>query len=581
MLKGMIKTVVEQLAEMLAEAGVKRMYGVADGMSNSVTDVLQRRGRIRWIRVMREETAALAASAEAQITGEIASCCVSYNPGNMHLLHGLYDAWRSDAPVFALATHMPSTQAHDEDFQEPNPQLYPRERVGYCEMISEPLQTASVVGHALRAAQESPGVGAVVLSADMAERSAVLLPPIEKSGGKPSVTIPSSDDLQEMARLINAGKRVTFFCGRGCAEGREEVVRLAEKVCAPIAYTLRGKEVMEKDNPFAVGMTGLLGWGDAMQAMYDCDVLVMWGTDFPYSSFLPNGKQVTIVQVDRKASHLGRRADVSLGIQGDVAATAAALLPLVAAGRSDEHLERSLARHRKLCRKLFSCVNYVNENNPLRPEYVTHIVSEQAEPDAVFVIDTGTPDIWAARYLAVNGTRRVLGAFDHCGAACGTAMALGAQASCPGRQVIALCDEGGLILSMGDLLTLSRENLPVKLLVYDHSPFDGISTEEKNTGGKRAFEEWQSYDLTAAVRAMGLYAERLEEPFHAVESVRRWLRQPGPALLDVAADAYATAVPPDIALMHAYGFATALTKEALQGELRPARELLFGRAQLF
>lgn len=577
----MIKKVAEQLAEILADAGVKRMYGVADDVLDPVTDVLQRRGRIRWIRVKHEETAALAASAEAQITGEIASCCGGGCFGNMRLMNGLYDACYSAVPVFALVSHMPISQSGNAGFQTTSPQVVFRGCASYCEMIAEPSQVFSVVDNALNAARVTPGVGVAMISGDMAERVAELLNPFEKSMIEPSVAMPSPDDVQALVRLINGKERVTFFCGGGCAGAREEIVKLAEKVRAPVAYTLRGKDVMEKDNPCAVGMTGLLGWGDAMQAMHDCDVLVMWGTDFPYPSFLPSKKRVTIVQVDSRASHIGRRVGVSLGISGDVAATASLLLPLVEEGRSSEHLERSLSRHRKLCRKLFSCVHYLNENKPLRPEYITRIVSEQAEPDAVFAVDTGVSDIWAARYLKADGTRRVIGSFKYGATACGAAMALGAQVACPCRQVIALCDEEGLLSVAADLLTLAEENLPVKIFVYDYSFLDGINMECQGTDFGSSCAALHRPDWVAMARAMGLYAERLEEPTKAVESVRRWLRQPGPALLDVAVDVHAVASPPDIGLMHAYGFASALTKDSLQGELRNVRRLLFGNAHLF
>lgn len=570
----MIKNVIETMADMLADAGVKRMYGVADGSLITVADVLQRKGRIRWIPVMYEKTAALAASAEAQMTGEVASCCGSCGFEKMSLMHGLYDAWRSAVPVFAL-----SSSEMDAD-GETNPQRCFSECASYCGMIGEASQIASVMGEALRSARETPGVGVAVLSHD-ALKHVTILPTFKKAVNKPRVAMPPASDVRELARLINGVERITFFCGSGCVGAGREIVQLAKKVCAPVVYTLRGKEVMEKDNPCAVGMTGLLGWGDAVQAVYDCDVLVMWGADFPYSSFLPHGKQVAIAQVDCDESHLGRSADVTLGVVGDVAETAMALLPLVKGGRSSEHLERSLVRHRKLCRKLFSSINYVNENNPLRPEYVTHIVSEQAEPDAVFVVDTGMPVLWAARYVSANGTRRMIGSFKQGAKACGVAMALGAQVACPERQVIALCCMGGLIAAMGDMLTLLREKLPVKLLVYDPSPLDEVRTEVRNVGYHLPFETWGEHDVASAVRAMGLYVERVEDPSQAVECVRRWLSRPGPALLDVVTDAHASALPPDMALMREYGFSDGLSQQALQGELRHAWQLLFGKACAF
>ncbi|MCD8070032.1 MAG: thiamine pyrophosphate-dependent enzyme [Akkermansiaceae bacterium] len=580
-LNGMSRKVADQLVGMLADAGIRRMYGIVGDSLNPVIEALQRDGRIRWIHVRHEETAAFAAGAEAQITGQTACCSGSSGPGNMHLINGLYDAWRSAAPVFALASHIPLSQVGGDYFQETHPQIFFRECTAFCELVSEPSQAAAITGTALRKARETPGVGMIVLSGDVAQLPADEGAPAAGTPRGGGLLTPSPHDLRELAALINSRKRVTFFCGAGCAGAREPIVALARKIGAPIAYTFRGKDIMEKDNPCAVGMTGLLGWGDALQAMHDCDLLVMWGTDFPYRPFLPDGRKVPIAQIDRDASRLGRRARLALGIQGDAAATALELLPGIESGRSSEHLERSLSRHRKLIRKLFAYVRHVNEKAPLRPEYITRVVSDYAEPDAIFTIDTGTPDIWAARYLDAGGARRVIGSFKHGSMACGLAMAIGAQAACPKRQVIALCGDGGLTMLPGDLLTLLQENLSVKILVYDNSALDFINMEMRAAGILPTHTALRNPDLAAMAQAMGLYAERLETPAETVPAVRRWLRQPGPALLDAVVDAHALALPPDITLMQAYGFAAALTKHALEGELGVVRRLLRHNLRLF
>lgn len=577
----MSKKVSDQLVDMLADAGITRMYGIVGDSLNPVTEALQKDGRIRWIHVRHEETAAFAASAEAQITGRLACCCGSSGPGNMHLINGLYDAYRSAAPVFALASHIPLSQVGSDYFQETHPQEFFRECTAYCELVSETAQAPVIFGSALREARETPGVGMVVLSGDVADLPAKdegMEGVVPKGGALP---MPSPDDVQALADLINGKKRVTFFCGAGCRGAHDIIVALARKVKAPIAYTFRAKDIMEKDNPFAVGMTGLLGWGDAMQAMHDCDLLIMWGTDFPYRPFLPHRKEVAIAQIDSNAARLGRRAHLTLGVQGDVRATAFELLPLIHGDRSDEHLERSLSRHRKLMRKLFAYVRHVNDKAPMRPEYITRVVSDYAEPDAIFTIDTGTPDIWSARYLEANGTRRVIGSFKHGSMACALAMAIGAQAACPGRQVIALCGDGGLTMLPGDLLTLVQEQLPVKIFVYDNSSLDFINLEMRAAGIRPVYTNLQDPSLATMANSMGIYGQRLNDASQAVETVKRWLSHPGPALLDAVVDEHALALPPDISLMQAYGFANALTQHALHGELGVVRRLLFGNLRLW
>ncbi len=577
----MSRMVSEQVVDMLANAGITRMYGIVGDSLNPITEALQKDGRIRWIHVRHEETAAFAASAEAQITGRLACCCGSSGPGNMHLINGLYDAYRSAAPVFALASHIPLSQVGSDYFQETHPQEFFRECCAYTELISEPVQAPVIIGSAIRKARETPGVGMVVLSGDVADLPAQdeSMESVVPHGG--ALTMPSPNDVEALADLINKKNRVTFFCGAGCAGAGDVIVELARRVKAPIAYTFRAKDIMEKDNPYGVGMTGLLGWGDAMQAMHDCDLLVMWGTDFPYRPFLPHRKEVAIAQVDCDASRLGRRAHLTLGVQGDVRATAFELLPLIRDGRCDEHLERSLGRHKKLLRKLFAYVRHVNEKAPMRPEYITRVVSDYAEPDAIFTIDTGTPDIWSARYLEARGTRRVIGSFKHGSMACALAMAIGAQAASPGRQVIALCGDGGLTMLPGDLLTLVQEQLPVKIFVYDNSSLDFINLEMRAAGMRPAFTDLHDPSLAAMATSMGIYGERLTDASHAVETVKRWLNHPGPALLDAVVDEHALALPPDITLMQAYGFANALTQHALHGELGVVRRLLFGNLRLW
>lgn len=438
----MSKNVAHQLVEFLVDAGVKRIYGIVGDSLNPVTDALHKCGKIKWVHVRHEEVAAFAASADAQISGELAVCCGSSGPGNLHLINGLYDAYHSKAPVLAIASHLSLSQLGNDYFQETHPQFLFQECSEYVELVSVPSQVITIVKNAVNHAVGNKGVGVVVLPGDVAgtradqdDRSRFVPP------DKPVVT-PSPDGLQAMADLINKAERITFFCGAGCEGAAQDVIELAQKIKAPIGYTFRGKEWMEYNNPNGIGMTGLLGWGDAYKAMHDCDLLIMWGTDFPYKDYLP--VNTVIIQVDIRPAHLGRRCKLDLGLIGDVKDTVKALTPLVDEKEDDSHLKQSLKRHASSVKKIQAYVQECHGKSPIRPELVAHFASIYAQDDAIFTVDTGTPDIWAARFVNGAKGRRIIGSFKHGSMACALAMGLGAQMAAPDRQVIALCGDGGL-----------------------------------------------------------------------------------------------------------------------------------------
>lgn len=574
----MSKTVSDQMVDMLAEQGVKRIYGIVGDSLNPVMEALHRDERLRWIHVRHEETAAFAASAEAQLSGQLAACCGSCGPGNLHLINGLYDAHRSAAPVFALASHIPTPYIGSDYFQETHPTHFYAECTRYRELVSAPEQAPVVVGCAIRHAQSGPGVGMVVLPGNIAAMPAM---------GRPAIPMrvqhahaePAAEDVERLADLINHSKRVAFFCGAGCAGAREAILALAEKVAAPIAYTLRAKDIMEADNTHGVGMSGLLGWGDATRAMHEAELLILWGTDFPYAMFLPSHGNV--VQVDTRAEALGRRVPVRLGIHADAALTAQRLLPLIEADRGDEFLSRCLSRHGRELAHLQSHIRRVDEAAPIRPEHLTKLVSDLAEPDAVFTIDTGTPVIWAARYLQAMPRRRILGSFKHGSMACALAMAIGAKATAPARQVIALCGDGGLSMLPGDMLTLLQEGLAVKILVYNNSSLDFVALEQEMAGLPPMGTELPPTDYAAMAQGMGVTGLRAKTADELPQAVRAWLAKPGPALLDVAVDTHALALPPDTGFLQALGFAQNLSHRDLHHELDTIKRLLFGNRRFF
>lgn len=577
----MSRTVSDELVEMLVSEGVKRLYGIVGDSLNPVMEALRQDERIRWVNVRHEETAAFAASAEAQLTGRTAACCGSCGPGNLHLVNGLYDAHRSRAGVFALASHIPVSAIGSDYFQETHPSSLFAECSAYCELVSAPAHAGQVAASALRTARERNDVGIVVLPGDVAasaagEPMAQAFPPSSPHSAVPE---PAAQDVAALANLINGSKSVAFFCGIGCAGAEKEIVDLARKVAAPVAYTLRAKDLLEKDNPQAVGMSGLLGWGDASYAIQEAELLVMWGTDFPYAAFLPSHGRVA--QVDADASVLGRRAPLQLAVHGDVQRTASLLLPQIQEDRSDDFLARSLSRHGKALSRLQAYVREVDEDAPLRPEYITKLISDHAEPDAIFTVDTGTPVIWAARYLQALGKRRIIGSFKHGSMACALAMAIGAKAAYPSRQVIALCGDGGLSMLPGDILTLLQEKLSVKVFVYNNASLDFVAMEQQAIGMMPTGTGLHPASFARMAQSLGLEGISLKKPGEASAAVRRWLAAQEPALLDAEVDPHALALPPDVSMLQALGFAKGLAKSVLHGELDTVKRLLFGNRKLF
>lgn len=571
-----METVSDQLVEALAQQGVQRIYGLVGDSLNPIMEALQRDKRIRWVSVRHEETAAFAAGAEAQLTGKMAACSGSCGPGNMHLINGLYDAHRSAAPVFALASHIPTISIGSDYFQETHPTHFFAECTRYCELVSQPAQAPHVAAAAIRAALAGPGVGMVTLPGDVAAQPAAapMAPPL------PVAPQPRPADealLLRVAELINNAARVAFFCGIGCAGSQHDIIELARLVHAPIGYTLRAKDLFETDNPCAVGMSGLIGWGDATRAMHEAQLTILWGTDFPYASFLPSHGNV--VQIDANAEAIGRRVPVCIGICADAGQTARQLRGLIHADRGEEFLARCLSRHGKATSQLQAHVRHEDEQAPIRPERLTRLISDRAEPDAIFTIDTGTPIIWAARYIQAFGRRRLIGSFKHGSMACALAMSIGAKAAYPSRQVIALCGDGGLSMLPGDMLTLLQEGLSVKILVYNNSALDFIALEQELLGMPHLGTDLRPTNYADIALAMGLQAARVERAHDLPEAVQNWLAAQGPALLDVAIDSHGLAMPPDTAALQALGITQSLGARPMHHELDLLKRLLFGSSR--
>jgi pyruvate dehydrogenase (quinone) len=559
----MAKKVAEVFIETLVNAGVKRVYGVAGDSLNGLTDAIRRSKDIDWMHVRHEEVAAFAAGAEAHLTGNLAVCAGSCGPGNLHLINGLYDCHRSRVPVLAIAAQIPSNEMGSGYFQETRPEQLFKDCSHYCELVSQADQMPRILGIAMRTALSKRGVAVVVIPGDVGLRECAA--PALALGIQDSTPImrPSENELGKAAKILNDARKVTILGGAGCEGAHAELLAVAERLKAPIVHALRGKEFIEYENPYDVGMTGLLGFSSGYHAMMNCDVLLMLGTDFPYQQFYP--KNAKIIQVDRLGEQIGRRTPVDLGLIGNVKDTLEALTPLI-----DDRVERSFLDtcigHYKDARKELDDLA-VDEpgQSPMHPQYVARVLDELAAEDAVFTCDVGTPTVWAARYLTMNGKRRLLGSFNHGSMANALPQAIGVQASHPQRQVITLSGDGGLAMLLGDLLTLRQLKLPVKLVVFNNHALGFVELEMKAAGLIDYGTELINPDFSQLAKAAGVFGVRAEKPEELTPALTAALAHDGPALVEVLVHRQELSMPPTISVDQAWGFSLYMIRAVLNG----------------
>jgi pyruvate dehydrogenase (quinone) len=563
----MAKTVAEQFVEILAAAGVKRIYGIVGDSLNGLTDAIRRHGKIEWIHVRHEEVAAFAAGAEAHLTGELAVCAGSCGPGNLHLINGLFDCHRSRVPVLAIAAQIPSAEIGSGYFQETHPERLFQECSHYCEFVSGPDRMPRALEIAIREAVGKRGASVLVLPGDVALQPASAAQYAKPLGLLPPtpVVTPKKDDLGRLATLLNGDSRVTILCGSGCQGAHDELIAVGERLKAPMVHALRGKEHVEWDNPYDVGMTGLIGFSSGYYAMRDCDVLLMLGTDFPYRQFYPEGHGVRIAQVDLRPENIGRRVPVDLGVVGDVRATLAALLPLLKQRRDGAHLARARQHYVEARKALDDLAKGTPGKRLLHPQQVAKAISDRAAEDAVFTCDVGLPTVWAARYLAMNGKRRLLGSFWHGSMANAMAQGIGVQATFPGRQVISLSGDGGFAMLMGDLLTLTQYRLPLKVVVFNNGTLGFVELEQKSTGFLDFGVDLQNPNFAAMAEAVGIRGIRLEDPADVKEGLAAAFAHDGPVLVDAVVNRTELAMPPSITLEMAKGFTLYMVKAVIGG----------------
>ena len=564
--------VAEQIVEQLVDAGVHHIYGIVGDSLNPIVDAVRKtggskKGGIDWIHVRHEEAAAFAASAEAQLTGKLAVCAGSCGPGNLHLINGLYDANRTGAPVLAIASHIPSVQIGSTYFQETHPDRIFEECSVYNELISSAAQSPRTVNSAIRHAVGLGGVAVITLPGDITDLKAVEHVPTY-APARPATLTPNPADIDEAAALLNKANKVAIFAGAGVEGAHDEVIALADALKAPIGHSLRGKHFIQYDNPFDVGMTGLLGYGAAAEGMNDADVLILLGTDFPYDQFLPD---TPTIQVDTHAEKLGRRTDVGLAIHAQVKPFIEALLPHLRTGRSDSFLKAKIKKHSEIMHApVGAYTRNVEKMHPIHPEYAAHLLNETAAKDAIVTADTGMCNVWTARYIDPLGTRRLIGSFLHGSMANALPMALGAQVAFPDRQVVSVSGDGGLSMLLGELITAKMYDLPIKVVVFNNSTLGMVKLEMLVNGLPDFQTDVPDTNYAEIARAIGFHAERVEDASRLEDAYREAFAAPGPALVEVITDPNALSLPPAITGGQVVGFATAMSKIVLNGGIAEA-----------
>ncbi|MDU6411299.1 MAG: ubiquinone-dependent pyruvate dehydrogenase [Yersiniaceae bacterium] len=566
----MKQTVAGLLAKTLEKAGVKRIWGVTGDSLNGLNDSLNRMETIEWIGTRHEEVAAFAAGAEAQLTGELAVCAGSCGPGNLHLINGLYDCQRSHAPVLAIAAHIPSSEIGSGYFQETHPTELFRECSHYCELVSNPEQLPQVLEIAMRKAILNRGVSVIVLPGDVALKPAPEEARMVWNAPQVPLMLPNIAELETLAEVLNRSKNITLMCGSGCAGAHDEVVQLAETLKAPIVHAMRGKEHLEWDNPYDVGMTGLIGFSSGYQAMMNADTVVLLGTQFPYRAFYPT--DATIIQIDINPGSIGAHCSVDLALMGDIHTTLTALLPKLTVKEDRRFLDKALAHYRS-ARKDLDALAVPTPGKPIHPQYLTQQLSRHATEDAIFTCDVGTPTVWAARYLQMNGKRRLLGSFNHGSMANAMPQAIGAQATAPEKQVIALCGDGGFAMLMGDFLTLAQKKLPVKVVVFNNSSLGFVAMEMKAGGYLTDGTELENPDFAGIAQACGVKGIRVTDATKLDAAIEGALAHPGPVLLDVITATQELAMPPAIKFEQAKGFSLYMLRAIINGRGDEVMEL--------
>jgi pyruvate dehydrogenase (quinone) len=563
----MSRKVADLLWEMLVNAGVKRCYGIVGDALNPTIDALRRNGKIEFIHVRHEEYGVFAAVADAYLTGNPVAVCGTAGPGVVHLFNGLMDARKEGAAIIAIAGDVETSIIDTSGLEELNPYKFFDTASLYTGRLVSPEQARAVINTAILTAVLEKGPTVISIPGNVASADVPDYSPEVRIPAAP-VLRPSDADLNQLVKMIDEAKSVAIFAGDGCRDGRDEVLQLAERLKAPVGYSFRGKQWLEHDNPNAVGMTGLLGYGGAYKAIHDADLLLLLGTDFPFSEFLP-GNSVKKVQIDKNPKHIGRRTPVDLGLVGDIKATVAALLKSVSAKTDTDFLDKYTAETKSFHELLQHYVVKGPGIKPIRPEYLAATLSELAADDAMFFVDTGTACMWMARHVNGGRNRRMFGSFSWASMANAAPNAFGAQLAYPGRQTIAMCGDGGFtMLGLGDLLTQVERNSRVVQIILNNGSLDFVNIEQQEAGIVPFGVAFKNPNFAKVAEAMGATGIRIEEPGDVREGLAAALaHKGGPVVVDVVVDPFALSLPSHVPFHAAAGYTLSIAKQVLSGKM--------------
>jgi pyruvate dehydrogenase (quinone) len=538
--------------------------GVTGDSLNHVNAAVYRNGKIKWIHVRHEETAAYAAGAEAQLNG-LACCAGSSGPGHVHLINGLYDAHHSSVSVLAIASTIPTKEFGTDYFQETNTIKLFDDCSCYNQVAATPAQLPRMLQAALQHAVHKKGVAVLGLPGDITNLQAVAAETTTMLFRNRPVVRPSEEELLQLATMLNSHKKVTIFCGLGSAEAHNEIIQLAEKLKAPVAYSYKAKMAIQYDNPCEVGLTGLLGIASAYHSMHECEVLVLLGTDFPYTPFMPVENK--IVQIDIKPEILGRRAKLDMGLCGDVKDTLQALMPMIEVKEDATFLGIQLEFYKEVKKNLQIYVKDPGKPDAIHPEFVATVINGLAAKDAIFTVDTGMCCVWAARYIDGTGERKMLGSFNHGSMANAMPQAIGAAFARPGKQVIAFCGDGGLSMMMGDLMTIVQYKLPVKIIVFNNRSLGMVKLEMEVAGIPDRETDMLNPDFTRIAEAMGMPGITISDPGDVKSGLEKALLLEGPVLVTILTDPNALAMPPKLEFDQMKGLTLYMGKMILSGRM--------------
>jgi pyruvate dehydrogenase (quinone) len=568
-------TVAETIVEAIADLGVRSVWGVVGDALNPITDAIRREQRLEWIGVRHEEVGAFAAGAQAQLTGTLGVCMGTVGPGSLHLLNGLYDAKKSHAPVLAICGQVPLPELGSDFFQEVDNDAVFRDVSVFCRTITSTDQMPGLLEQAIQRAIDAPGVAVLTVPGDVAA--------LDADGRRPrfartrAPVVPEEEELVSAAGLIDGADAVTLLVGHGARHARREVLELAERLSAPMVLTLKAKEGLEAENPFAVGQSGLIGNPAAQYAFEHCSLLLMLGTDFPYTDWYPKGKQV--IQIDHRPGHIGRRTSVDQAVVGDAQLAVQGLLDRVRAKPDRGHLDAASTRYASWVERQLKLADpeydsrgviekvrstFDNPDDRIRPEAVAVAVDRCAGPDAIFTSDTGMATVWLSRFVSMRGTRRLIGSYNLGSMANAMPQALGAQVLDRSREVVAFCGDGGLTMLLGDIITAATHELPVRLVVFNNGRLGMVKLEQEQAGLPEFGTKLSDVDIAAIARAAGVHALRVEQSSELEEAMRSAFAHHGPVLLDVVTNPDEVSLPPKIKPAQAWGFAIAKLTETLE-----------------